>query len=102
LNSTRTFDQKGGLMAKSRTLPAALLILLLGLQLAGCSNLTQENYDKIKMGMSFQDVEKLLGSNPVCDSVMGMKSCTWGGDDQFVKIHFMADKVVLHAARGLK
>ena len=79
-----------------------MLILLLCLHLTGCSNLTQENYDKLKIGMSFQEVERLLGSGPTCDSVMGMKSCTWGTDDKFVKIQFMADKVVLHAAKGLK
>jgi hypothetical protein len=89
-------------MAKSKAFSAAMLILLLGLQLTGCSNLTQENYDKIKMGMSFQEVEKLLGSDSTCDSVMGMKSCTWGSSDRYVKIQFMADKVVLHAAKGLK
>ncbi len=89
-------------MAKLKALAAAMLILLLGLQVTGCSNLTQENYDKIKTGMSFQEVEKLLGSGPICDSAMGMKSCTWGDKDKYVKIQFMADKVVIHAAKGLK
>ncbi len=89
-------------MAKSRVFPAAILILLLGLPLSGCSKLTQENYDKVKAGMSFQDVEKLLGSGSSCDSVMGLRSCTWGSDDKYVKIQFMADQVVLHAAKGLK
>ena len=28
--------------------------------------------------MSFQEVEKILGPGPTCDSAMGMKSCTWG------------------------
>jgi len=89
-------------MAKSKVLAAVMLILLLGLQVTGCSNLTQDNYDKIKTGMSFQEVEKLLGSGPTCDSAMGMKSCTWGDNNQYVKVQFMADKVVIHAAKGLK
>lgn len=80
----------------------AVLTLTLCLLLTGCSNLTQENYDKIKVGMQFQEVEKLLGQAASCDSAMGMKSCTWGTDDRFVKIQFLSDKVVLHAARGLK
>jgi hypothetical protein len=89
-------------MPKSKLCSAVALILLLGLQLTACSNLTQENYDKIKMGMSFQEVEKLLGPAAACDSAMGMKSCTWGDKDKYVKIQFMADKVVIHAAKGLK
>jgi hypothetical protein len=89
-------------MPKIRTLSAAALTLLLCIQLTACSNLTQENYDKIKMGMSFKEVEALLGPGPTCDSVMGMKSCTWGSDDKHVKVQFMADKVVIHAAKGLK
>jgi hypothetical protein len=52
--------------------------------------------------MSFQEVEKLLGPGPTCDSAMGMKSCTWGTGDKFVKIQFVSDKVVLHVAKGLK
>ena len=54
------------------------------------------------MGMSFQEVEKLLGSGPTCDSAMVMKSCTWGTSDKYVKIQFVADKVALHVAKGLK
>jgi hypothetical protein len=89
-------------MSRSKAILAAALILALCLQLTGCSKLTQENYDRIKVGMSFQEVEKLLGSSPTCDSAMGMKSCTWGTADKFVKIQFVAEKVALHAAKGLK
>lgn len=80
---------------------AAVLTLFLCLLLTACSSLTQEHYDKIKVGMSFQEVEKLLGPGPTCDSGMGLKSCTWGNDDKFVKIQFVSDKVVLHVAKGL-
>jgi hypothetical protein len=89
-------------MSRSRTIPTVALILTLCLQVYGCSGLTQENYDKIKVGMSSQEVEKLLGSNPTCDSAMGMKSCTWGTSDRYVKIQFVADKVAMHVAKGLK
>jgi uncharacterized lipoprotein NlpE involved in copper resistance len=76
--------------------------LTLFLLLIGCSSLTQENYDKIKLGMSFKEVEKLLGSGPICDSALGMKSCTWGSADKFVKVQFVSEKVVLHVAKGLR
>lgn len=89
-------------MPKPKMRSVIIAILMLCFQLTACSNLTQDNYDKIKMGMSFQEVEKLLGSGATCDSVMGMKSCAWGDKDRYVKIQFMADKVVIHAAKGLK
>jgi uncharacterized lipoprotein NlpE involved in copper resistance len=87
-------------MTKLMIISATALTLLL--LLIGCSSLTQENYDKIKLGMSFQEVEKLLGSGPICDSALGMKSCTWGSADKFVKVQFVSEKVVLHVAKGLR
>lgn len=81
---------------------AAALVLLLCPLLTACSSLTQENYDRIKVGMSFQEVEKLLGSGATCDAAMGMKSCTWGTAERFIKVQFVSDKVLLHVARGIK
>ena len=89
-------------MPRLITFSATVITLFLCLLLTACSSLTQENYNKIKVGMSFQEVEKLLGSGPTCDSAMGMKSCTWGSADKFVQIQFVSDKVVLHVAKGLK
>jgi hypothetical protein len=66
------------------------------------SSLTQQNYEKIKVGMSYQEVEKILGANPTCDSAVGAKKCTWGTAEQHVKVEFVADKVVFHSAKGLK
>lgn len=86
-------------------LSAAAMILLsfsLCLFTIGCDNLSQEKYDKIKMGMSLKEVEKLLGSSPACDSAVGMKNCTWGTAEKHVKVQFVADKVALHSAKGLK
>ena len=89
-------------MPISKTILSVLLFLLLCFLAASCSNLTQENYDKIKVGMSYQEVEKILGSNPTCDSAVGVKSCTWGTAEKHVNVSFVADKVALHSAKGLK
>jgi len=86
----------------SKTISSVLLFLLLCFLTASCSNLTQENYDKIKVGMSYQEVEKILGSKPTCDSTVGVKSCTWGTAAKHIKVQFVADRVALHAAKGLK
>lgn len=79
-----------------------LLILSLGLLAVGCDSLSQDKCDKIKVGMTFQEVEKLLGSSPSCDSAVGMTNCTWGTAEKHVKVQFVADKVALHSAKGLK
>jgi len=89
-------------MSRSKYISWGSLLLSLCFLAVSCSNLTQENYDKIKVGMSYQEVEKILGSNPTCDSAVGVKSCTWGTAEKHVKVSFVADKVALHSAKGLK
>ncbi|MGE5844884.1 MAG: outer membrane protein assembly factor BamE [Syntrophaceae bacterium] len=89
-------------MARSKITSWGLLLLSLCFLAVSCGNLTQENYEKIKVGMSYQEVEKILGPNPTCDSAMGMKTCTWGTAEKNVTVSFVADKVALHSAKGLK
>ena len=89
-------------MSRSKNISWGLLLLSLCFLAVSCGNLTQENYEKIKVGMSYQEVEKILGSNPTCDSAMGMKTCTWGTAEKHVKVSFVGDNVALHSAKGLK
>lgn len=89
-------------MSKSRAVSSMLLIAALCFMTVACGNLTQQNYDRIKVGMSYQEVEKILGSNPTCDSALGVKSCTWGTAEKHIKVQFVADKVTLYSAKGLK
>jgi hypothetical protein len=89
-------------MARLNAVAMIVLIFSLCFFTTGCDNLSQENYDKIKMGMSLQEVEKLLGSSPTCDSAVGMKNCTWGTAEKHIKVQFVADRVALHSAKGLK
>ena len=89
-------------MNRSSRIAAVMLVLALSLTTVACDNLSQENYNKIKVGMSLQEVEKLLGSSPTCDSAVGMKNCTWGTAEKHVKVQFVADKVAMYSAKGLK
>jgi hypothetical protein len=77
----------------------ALIVALL--TVAGCSKLTQENYDKISMGMSFDEVISILGDADACSGAVGVQNCTWGGEDKQIKIKFIGKKVVLFSAKGL-
>jgi hypothetical protein len=75
--------------------------LLFAVILFGCSKLTRENYDKIKMGMDYQQVVQIIGNPDKCDAALGAKSCIWGKETKNITIKFIADKVVLPAMNGL-
>jgi hypothetical protein len=79
-----------------------LLAVFCCMGMTACTNLTQENYDKIQMGTTYAEVVKLLGKDHICDSALGMKNCTWGDNERNIKVQFVADKAVLFAGKGLK
>ncbi|MCC2615661.1 DUF3862 domain-containing protein [Aestuariibacter halophilus] len=79
------------------------LALSLSLLLAGCSKLTLTNYDQLKMGMTLQEVEDIIGGADSCENTMGAMSCLWGSEDgTYIKISFVADSAVTFSHDGLK
>ncbi|MHB1075440.1 hypothetical protein [Thiobacillus sp.] len=81
-----------------------LTVLLLGLVLtmSGCSKLTLENYNKIAMGMPYDEVVQLIGPPDRCDDVMGVRSCQWGDEKHSVHVNFLAGQVLLFSSSNLK
>jgi hypothetical protein len=77
------------------------VLLAASISLTGCTKLTQENYDKIKMGMEYAQVLEILGKADSCDSTAVMKSCAWGDEKRQIKVQFVSDKVVLYTSKGL-
>ena len=67
----------------------------------GCSKLTAENYNKLEMGMNYDEVVAILGTADSCDGAMSAKSCLWGNDTRHIKIKFIGEKVVLFSGKGL-
>ena len=90
-----------------RVIPMIRLVVLVIcmfsiLALTGCSKVSKENYDKIKIGMSFEEVVGILGKPDTCeDPVLKTKSCMWGSSDKQIKIKFVADIVAWHSSEGL-
>jgi hypothetical protein len=76
-------------------LAAALLLA------TGCSKLSKENYDKISMGMNYDEVISILGDPDECGGAVGVENCTWGGGEKYIKINFVGKKVVLFSSKGL-
>jgi hypothetical protein len=79
----------------------ALIAVSVLLLVAGCSKVSKENYDKISMGMNYDEVISILGDADECSGAVGVENCTWGGGDKQIKINFVGKKVVLFSAEGL-
>ncbi len=77
------------------------LIVFVCILLTGCSKLTRENFDQVKVGMDYTEVVGIIGSPDKCDAALGAKSCVWGDDSKNITIKFVADKVVLPTMKGL-
>ena len=80
------------------------MLALVGTMLfsGGCSKLTQENYDKLKIGMEYSEVTALLGKPDKCTESMGAKSCIWGNETKNITVNFMGDKVMVSSSTGIK
>ena len=70
--------------------------------LAACTKINQENYSKLKAGMTKAEVEKLLGSPAECSGAVGLTSCTWGDDKTVISVQYAGDKVMMFSGQGLK
>lgn len=79
-------------------------VLLMGLLLTilGCSKLTLENYNKITVGMPYDEVTRLIGPPDHCDDVMGVRSCEWGDEKRSIHVNFLAGQVLLFSSSNLK
>ena len=77
---------------------AALMVSLI---LTGCSKVSRENYDKVKVGMEYSQVIELIGNPDKCDAALGMKNCIWGNETKNISINFIAEKVALPSMKGL-
>ena len=61
-----------------------------------------ENYNLLKVGMSYQEVAAIIGEADGCDEVLGTRSCVWGKTEQQIKAGFVADKAIAFSHKGLK
>ena len=78
-----------------------VFVVIISLTLIGCSSITKENYDKLKVGMGFDQVVEVLGKADECGSALGAKNCTWGNETKYIKVKFVADKAVFFSKKGI-
>lgn len=79
----------------------AVSIVVLGLALSGCSKVNQQNYERLKMGMTYTEVVELLGEPTECTSFLAARNCTWGKEPKVISVQLVADKVILFQGKGL-
>lgn len=86
------------------TRSALLLItaLLAFTVLSACSKVTAENYDRLELGMSYAEVESILGTPAGCDDILTARNCTWGDTSGSINVSFVGGKVVLFSAQNLR
>ena len=84
-------------MPPRRILPLTLLSLL-----AACGRLTADNYDKLKTGMTYDEVKAIIGAPTTCSDVLGVKNCTWGDDKRHVNASFVGGKLMLTTAENIR
>jgi len=78
-----------------------LIIIATLLLLTACSKLSNENYDKLKAGMSQEEVQSILGSPNACTDSIASK-CTWGDENgKHISVSFVADKAVGFSKKDL-
>ncbi len=86
-----------------RSLARATLVLIPALLLLGCAkSISLENYNKLQIGQTYDEVGKIVGPPARCDELLGIRSCSWGDDEHGFGVNFVAGKVILLSARGLK
>jgi hypothetical protein len=76
--------------------------LFIALTLAACSKLSADNYDKLKMGMTYEEVTDLLGKPDECSDAMVIRNCVWRAGEASATIAFVGGKVTVFSAEKLR
>jgi hypothetical protein len=84
--------------AAMKVLPVIVLIICLTV---GCSTkVTQENYAKLYVGMTYGEVIEIFGPADSCDAVLTAKHCVWKDGNKQIAIQFLGEKVILFSGMG--
>ena len=81
---------------------AVLFALML---ITGCiktpDKITRENYDKLKFGMSYEELITLIGEPGHFSTRIGIKEYTWVEDDRQIHAKLLADRAIYYSSKGL-
>ena len=78
-------------------------LALVSLVLIACSRqLSLANYNQLKVGQTYEDVQKLIGEPTRCDEMLGVRACVWGDEQKGISVNFIGGQVLLFSATNLK
>lgn len=87
----------------SGTLFRTALVCFSSILLLACSKqMSLESYNKLQLGQTVDEVNTLVGPPARCDEVLGVRNCMWGDEQHGINVSFVAGKVILMSAKGLK
>lgn len=81
---------------------AWILFVALLAALPACSRLNMENYAKLKVGQSYDEVVAIIGDPTRCDETLGIRQCQWGSEEKGIRVGFAAGKALAFSAQNLK
>ncbi len=79
-----------------------VIVFIMLMLITACSKLSMDNYQLLKVGMSYQEVTQIIGEPLRCEETLGTRHCQWGETDPTIKVTFLAEKAVLFSHQGLK
>jgi hypothetical protein len=79
-----------------------LLITVLAFVAVACSKVNMENYSRLKVGQSYDEVVAVLGQPARCDEILGVRQCLWGDEARNVKAGFVGGMALTLTAHNLK
>ncbi len=87
----------------SRNLLRNASFTMFGILLAACgSQLSMDNYNKLKVGQSYEEVKTIIGEPARCDETIGIRTCVWGDEQKGISIGFAVGQAILLSAKNLK
>ncbi len=78
-----------------------LLMVAMTLLLVACNTLSIANYDKLKLGMSYEEITAILGKSDSCDEQLATRRCQWGDDNKQIRVTFVANRATFFSHKGL-
>ena len=87
----------------ARLLYRRVFVMLAEVLLSACGNrLSLDNYNKLKVGQTYDEVKQVVGDPARCDEAFGIRACSWGDEQRGIEVSFVSDKVLLMSAKNLK